>query len=278
MLTLSPLEQFWQDIDVLGGIAHLALSLVLLSVIFGPLERAFPARPHQGPWRPEVVTDGLFLTGQYLLFVAASAALLNTLQPTMTALVPVSVRTGFAEWPFLLQAMVIVIGGDFVVYWGHRLQHSVDILWRFHAVHHSSDHLDWVAAHREHPVDGLITMAMVNVPAFLLGFPIDAIAAFLVVRGMWSIFIHSNVRLPLGPIGILFGDPALHHWHHAQSERMTHNYANVAPYLDVLFGTHHRPDNADYALGLREPWPRGYGAQLWWAFVRPRPRSKHATQ
>lgn len=266
------LTAWFEALDVTGALFHLAVSLVILCVIFVPLEKAFPARADQRSWRPHVVTDGLFLAGQYLFFVAAATAMLQWIQPWTLHLLPEAIRAPFGRLPFVLQAVVVVVAADVAVYWGHRAQHSFDILWRFHAVHHSAEHLDWVAAHREHPVDGLITMALVNLPAFLLGFPIEGIAAYLVVRGMWSIFIHSNVRLPLGPLGLLFGDPALHHWHHAQSDRMNHNYANVAPYLDVIFGTHYRPDGDEtYALGLREWWPAGYFAQLWWPLVRPTP-------
>jgi sterol desaturase/sphingolipid hydroxylase (fatty acid hydroxylase superfamily) len=61
-----------------------------------------------------------------------------------------------------------------------------------------------------------------------------------------------------------FGAPELHHWHHARVERTRHNFANLAPWVDWLFGTYDRPaePEARYALGLTEPHPRGYLAQL----------------
>ena len=81
-----------------------------------------------------------------------------------------------------------------------------------------------------------------------------------------AIFVHSNVRLPLGPFRWIFGAPELHHWHHARVPRTVHNFANLAPWLDLLFGTHHVPEGPEeYALGLDEPWPQGYLAQL----IRP---------
>ena len=46
---------------------------------------------------------------------------------------------------------------DLCVYWGHRLQHNNAFLWRFHSIHHSAEHLDWLAAHREHPIDTIYT-------------------------------------------------------------------------------------------------------------------------
>jgi sterol desaturase/sphingolipid hydroxylase (fatty acid hydroxylase superfamily) len=42
---------------------------------------------------------------------------------------------------------------DLLSYWVHRLLHTVPYFWRFHAVHHSSRDLDWLATSRDHPLD-----------------------------------------------------------------------------------------------------------------------------
>jgi hypothetical protein len=48
--------------------------------------------------------------------------------------------------------------------------------------------------------------------------------------------------------------------------RTEHNFANVAPFIDWIFGTHHCPEGPEtYPLGLHERLPRGYAVQL----VRP---------
>ncbi|MTA12756.1 MAG: hypothetical protein F2534_09175 [Actinobacteria bacterium] len=36
----------------------------------------------------------------------------------------------------------------------HHRSHTVPLLWRFHAVHHSTTHLDWISGFRAHPFDG----------------------------------------------------------------------------------------------------------------------------
>lgn len=93
----------------------------------------------------------------------------------------------------------------------------------------------------------------------------DAVAALIAFRAVWAIFVHSNVRLPTGPLRFFLGAPELHHWHHAKLARTHHNFANLAPWLDVLFGTYHRPDpdkDEDYPIGVPDPLPRGYLAQL----------------
>ncbi len=145
----------------------------------------------------------------------------------------------------------MVVLSDFIIYWGHRLQHQVGILWRFHAVHHSAEHLDWLAAGREHPVDTIYTVSLVNLPMFALGFPIETITVLIVFRGMWAVFIHTNVRLPLGSLGLLIGAPELHHWHHDRA-RDAGNYGNLSPIMDLLFGTHYCPEHEPVCFGLKE--------------------------
>ncbi len=253
----------------LAAIAGAAVaSLALLAIAFVPLERAFPARRGQRLLRPGFAVDLTFFFGQYLLWNLVSLALLHACERALDGH-PTPWQAWVQARPFALQAAAAVVLGDLLVYWFHRACHASDLLWQFHAVHHSAEHLDWLAAHREHPVDGICTQLCANLPAFLLGFPVGALAGLAAFRGLWAIFVHSNVRLPLGPLRWLVGAPELHHHHHARASRTAHNFANVAPWIDLLFGTHFLPrGEEDWPLGLDEAWPRGYLAQLAWPFVR----------
>ncbi len=236
-------------------------SFALLAAVFVPLERLFPARPGQKVLRRNVAVDACFFAGQYLAWTSVAVWVLARVEPL--------VRHAPTSLPLVMQVVLAVAGGDFVVYWFHRACHAWGPLWRFHAVHHTAEELDWVAAHREHPVDGVLTQLCMNLPAFLLGVPMSALAGIIVFRGIWAVFIHSNVRLPLGPLRFLFGAPELHHWHHARLERTAHNFSNLGPWVDVLFGTYHRPEGEErYPLGVPESWPQGYVAQLAQPFRR----------
>ncbi|MCA9541155.1 MAG: sterol desaturase family protein [Myxococcales bacterium] len=230
------------------------LSLALLTLMFGPLERAFAAR-RQRFFRRGFGTDLLFFLGQYLLWSSLVLTALTHLHGALADVTPLAWRAEVARWPALAQGLFAVVIGDVCVYWFHRWQHHNAILWRFHGVHHTAERLDWLAAHREHPIDGLMTQTAVNLPVLLLGIPPDALAALAAFRGVWAIFIHSNVRLNLGPLELLLGAPALHHWHHAR-DRFAGNYANLSPLMDVLFGTWQRPPREPEAVGLTEPWPQ----------------------
>jgi sterol desaturase/sphingolipid hydroxylase (fatty acid hydroxylase superfamily) len=246
------------------------LSFLFLVLVFRPLEIVFPAKPGQRFFRPAWLTDLCFFLGQYLLWGGLVLWALSHLGHWVSGVVPERFRHTVASQPWWLQAVEVVVLSDLLIYWGHRLQHRVGFLWRFHAVHHSAEHLDWLAAHREHPLDTIYTMSVINLPAIVLGFPLETIAGLIVFRGLWAIFIHANVRLPLGPFRMLVGAPELHHWHHDR-DRDAGNYANISPLMDILFGTYRCPDHEPERFGLNDPTPSSYMRHMVQPFL-PRQR------
>lgn len=249
-------------------------SFCFLALVFRPLEIVFPAKTGQRFLRPNWQTDLCHFLGQYLIWNAVVLWLLSQFSHCLSGAVPQGLRQSVAAQPWWLQAVEVFFLSDLLIYWGHRLQHSVGFLWRFHAVHHSAEHLDWLAAHREHPLDTIYTMGLVNLPAMILGFPLETVAGFIVFRGLWAIYIHSNVRLPIGPLRLLIGAPELHHWHH---DRDAGNYANLSPLMDILFGTYRCPDHEPTHFGLREPTPQTYVGQLLQPLL-PDKRREHAKE
>jgi sterol desaturase/sphingolipid hydroxylase (fatty acid hydroxylase superfamily) len=255
--------------ELLAILITAATSLVWLCVMFAPLERMFPANREQPFFRPGFWTDLLFFAGQYFLFSSIAVSVITVLaEPIESVAWLTPTREWFAAKPTWLQVVLVLMGGDLFAYWGHRAQHRFSFLWRFHAVHHSNTHIDWLGAHREHPLDGLYTQTLVNIPALLLGFGLGELLGVIAFRSVWAIFIHSNVRLPLGPLKYFVGSPALHHWHHAK-DRAVGNYANLGPWLDVLFGTFYLPDGEPEEMGLDEPLATTY----WGLLFKPLTRS-----
>jgi len=241
-------------------ILSVGVGFLLLAAIFRPLELAFAAK-RQAFFRPEWFLDLSFFLGQYLLWGGLVFLAIELLGSHLGGLLPHEWREAVASQPLWLQIAEVIVLGDFLLYWGHRLQHRVGFLWRIHSIHHSIEHLDWLAAHREHPLDTIYTVALVNFPGFLLGFPMETLAGFFAFRGLWAGFIHSNVRLPIGPLRMLIGAPELHHWHHAR-DRKAGNYANLSPLMDLIFGTYHHPKEEPEAFGLDTPIPRSFLGQL----------------
>lgn len=237
------------------------LSFAFLVLVFLPMEKVFPAKKGQPFFRPHWVLDLCFFLGQYLLWSGLVTWVLFQFNTQLFGSVPHGFRAMVASQPFWLQVVEVVVLSDFLIYWGHRLQHNVDFLWRFHKVHHSAEHLDWLAAHREHPLDSIYTIGLINLPAMLLGFPLVAIAGFIAFRGIWAVYIHSNVRLPIGPFRMLIGAPELHHWHH-DLDRKAGNYANISPLMDVIFGTYVCPNHEPEKFGIHEEFPKSYLGQM----------------
>jgi sterol desaturase/sphingolipid hydroxylase (fatty acid hydroxylase superfamily) len=258
-----------------GALRDTAMAAALLAAVFGPLEWAFPANPRQGWRRPRLALDAAFFVGNYLVWGTLAVAALDALSGPLGEWVPIGWRAGFGRQPWWLQAIAVVALGDLGIYWFHRACHAWAPLWRVHRVHHSAEHLDWVAAHREHPLDGLLSQLVLNLPALALGFSVEVVGTFFVFRGLWSIFIHSNCRLPLGPLRYLLGAPEVHAWHHAKNPGRVANFANLAPWCDLLFGTYHCPSpEQTWELGVPEPMPAGYLGLLVEPFVRPQVASR----
>ena len=244
-------------------IPEMVLSSVL---VLRPLEMCFPANSGQRLFRSGWFTDLCFLLSRYLFWNGAIIWLLARFTACIHVFVSAHFRAAVAAQPWWAQAVEVVMLSDVCVYWGHRLQHSSRMLWRFHAIHHSSEHLDWLATYREHPIDTFYRVVLVNLPVFILGFPLVTLTALIVFRDIWALYLHSNVRLPLGPLRILIGAPELHHWHHG-TQREARNFSNNSPLLDMLFGTYACPDREPDAVGLDLPIRRGYLGYLVQPFV-----------
>jgi len=244
-----------------AAVISVGVSFLFLVLVFRPLELAFPARPGQRFFRPHWFTDLCFFLGQYLLWNGLVFGALGYFGVWLSRAVPHGFRASVSSQPWWLQAVEVVVLSDFTIYWGHRLQHRVGFLWRFHSIHHSAEHLDWLAAHREHPIDTIYTVGLINLPAFVLGFPLSTLITLIAFRGIWAIYLHSNVRFPIRPLRWLIGAPELHHWHHDRS-RDAGNYANISPVMDILFGTYRCPDHEPESFGIDEPISQNYLGQI----------------
>src|SRR5262245_253217 len=132
--------------DPLAVALAVGLTLGLYALLFRPLEVAFPARPGQPFFRPAWWLDLTFFLGQYLVWNGLVLAVLFAFRDQLDGIVPAEFRSAIASQPPWLQALEVIVISDVLIYWGHRLQHRVGFLWRFHSVHHSAEHLDWLAA------------------------------------------------------------------------------------------------------------------------------------
>lgn len=239
------------DYEVYLGFDWFLLNLLLLGLVFVPLERLFPLRPEQSSFRGGWTTDVMHLVVSHVGVQAFALATFAPASLMFTWAVYPPIQEALRAQPLILQFAEVLIITDLAQYWIHRSFHTVPFLWRFHAVHHSSESMDWLAAPRVHLVEILVTRGLSFIPIFVLGFDQLAIYAYLVFVSGHAIFIHANVSWNLRWLEPFLVTPRYHHWHHsAQREAYDKNYAVHVPWLDRLFGTYHFPD---------EGFPDSYG-------------------
>ena len=246
--------------------------VLVIVLIFVPLERLVPAKAKQPilrrHWRNDLIflfVNGVVCRLGFLAITAGIVALIAAHGPT-------TVSEFVAARPLWLQVVAAIMLADMGFYVAHRTFHAVPALWRFHAVHHSIEELDWLAAHRVHPLDQIVTSIASYLPLYALGFPAPAIGIYALVYLLHSHLIHANVRIPFGPLNWVFATPHSHHWHHARTGGARGcNFGAQLIFMDSLFGTLRLPDAPPQRYGTDEPVPAVYHRQLAWPFLRPRP-------
>ena len=193
---------------------------------------------HEGRRSPRAyATDLTHAIGNRYLILPLVTAVLTVLGPVVADMVPSVVPDRFATLPRLAQLAAILVITDFVNYWAHRALHRVSGLWSFHAVHHSSERLDWLATSRGHPIDLAFNIVAITLPSFAFG-QVSVAPWFLTFFFLYPFVCHANTRIRIPYVGRVLVTPEFHHWHHA-SDAKAHdrNFGAFLSIWDRIFGT-----------------------------------------
>lgn len=259
----------------------LVLAFIVLTLIFWAVEFFWPGLParHRSP-RRGYWTDVFYWFFTPLISKPLSQlAVLVTLAPILWFLGRSLDRTAMAAGhgpvttlPKWLQVVLILFLGDFIGYWTHRIFHGRK-LWPFHAIHHSSEELDWLSSVRLHPVNEIVSRVCQALPFVLLGFSPLVVASYLPFLTFYAIYEHANVSWSYGPLRYVVASPEFHRWHHTkQEEGLDKNFAGLFPLFDLLFGTFYLPRGKHPTeFGVAgESLPEGLWGQLSYPFRRSR--------
>jgi sterol desaturase/sphingolipid hydroxylase (fatty acid hydroxylase superfamily) len=206
-----------------GGASFTSAMTSLKVVVVGPVTLALLAvlliverlRPAQ---RRPVLARGY---RQDLLYTVLNA--------TLVAPLVVSLSLSFAEVARTSLPWVVVPRIGYLPRWGvitlifiamdgcnwlaHSANHRVQVLWRFHELHHSQEDMSVLTVFRTHPLIH-VSYLIALIPGIVLVANGGAPTTLLVVYAAFVAFEHSNTNLGFGPLERILVSPNYHRIHH----------------------------------------------------------------
>jgi sterol desaturase/sphingolipid hydroxylase (fatty acid hydroxylase superfamily) len=169
-----------------------------------------------------------------------------------------------ATLPLVAQMVIFLIGEDIILYVTHRFFHR-ERMWKYHAVHHSSEELEWISAARFHPVNLFLGSVLADVVMLVAGISPNVFVVLGPLTIAHSAFVHANLDWTLGPFKYVIAGPVFHRWHHTAADRGGEkNFAATFPVLDLMFGTFYMPAGElpdNYGIADRQ-FPQTFPGQL----------------
>lgn len=251
-----------------GQFIYTVLNVAAIAVVALPLQALFPAMER----RPKVLSYEYWLDliywhqGLLMAALSVSAALLS-ISTWIESKAGGPWFPSLSAWPAWQQVLLSIWLYDLVVYWRHRSEHALGVLWSFHAIHHSAQQVDVLTTLRLHPLE-IAYAVLTNTVVLMVGLSAEAVALGYSVYTGWNYFIHCNVRIRFnGFMKFIFVTPFMHQWHHALDEEAAgKNVGVVFAWNDWLFGTAHHPDQWPACFGLdasdSSRLPQSYWRQL----------------
>ncbi|CAN5558518.1 hypothetical protein BH09MYX1_BH09MYX1_14270 [soil metagenome] len=253
---------------LVDDVVRVTVAEVMIGLVFFQAERFRPSIVDQYRIRRGMFVDlGFVYVAMTIAFVFTAVgftSFVDHLGDAGTLGTLGRIQRATAAIPLPLQFVMAIVVSDFFGYWKHRLMH-VRLLWPVHAIHHSSEEVDWLSNERIHPVEFVLTSLFHTVPLVLLGMPTAIVLWAGQIRRFHSLYEHANLELGYGNLHRLFVSPMLHRWHHVRDEKLAgKNYANVFSFFDWIFGTLYLPTKSPEkgSFGLAQPIADDFKGQL----------------
>ena len=133
---------------IVGAVVYYAteglVSMLVLFILVVAVENLSPRHRGQKVRRPLYKLDMSYAMSSPLLNLLGLIAALIVALISFAWIPGLLMRPVVAQIPTEWLPIVGFLLFDFVSYWTHRFYHEIPVLWKFHAIHHSTEHLDWV--------------------------------------------------------------------------------------------------------------------------------------
>ena len=271
-----------QVFEMLGqALIQVVPPTIVLALVFAVLTHFWACNPGTPWWRKrELVTDicywffvplfaRVFRIG---LLVIAAGFIFNLHDGDEVSAFFENGHGPLSTLPLAVQAILSLVASDFMLYWLHRMFHGGGF-WKYHAVHHSSEDVDWISAARFHPVNLVLGTIGVDVLMLLAGISPNAMVLLAPFNIFHSAFVHANLNWTLGPFRYVLATPVFHRWHHTLPEEGGNtNFAGTFPVWDLLFGTYRMPEGRlpeSYGIDGQASFPHEIVGQMAYPFRPP---------
>jgi len=224
---------------------------IVLGVVFSVLSHLWACNPGKPWWQKrEIVTDIIYwffapVFGRVFrigLLVVGASAIFGIHDADGLIAFYDNGHGPLSQLPVWLQAILFLVISDFMLYWTHRMFHDGGF-WKYHAIHHSSEEIEWISAARFHPVNLLLGTIAVDVILLMAGISPNAMVLVSPFTTFHSAFVHANLNWTLGPFKYVLATPVFHRWHHtAVNDGGNTNFAGTFPLWDLMFGTFRMPE------------------------------------
>ncbi|WP_299435230.1 sterol desaturase family protein [uncultured Aquimarina sp.] len=138
----------------------------------------------------------------------------------------------------VLVYVLTFIGLDFVGYWSHRFNHTINLFWNRHIIHHSSEEFNLACALRQ-SISAIVSIYFfLYIPLALLGIPANVVALVAPIHLFAQFWYHTRLVNKMGVLEHIIVTPSHHRVHHAiNDEYLDKNYSQIFIFWDKLFGT-----------------------------------------
>ena len=230
---------------------NIVVGLVVLFLVFVPLERIFALHPRR-VFRPGIVTDLTHLLANTTLVTIGTIALVVVAALPLLWLRAFDVEGALPTELSLALAVVVVSSPTTGATASRTRCRSSGASTRCTTASSS-----WTGPRRHDCTRSTpaFTQAFTVLPLLLLGYDAGVFASVAVFVTLLAIFQHANVRLRFPGVRWVVNTPEWHHWHHARDpEARNKNFG--LPVVDKLFGTAYLPKGRrPAAFGVEDPVP-----------------------
>ncbi|WP_043737291.1 MULTISPECIES: sterol desaturase family protein [Nocardia] len=251
-----------------------ASKLWLLALLAVAVALSFTAErllPYQHAWnnsQGDSGRDGAHAFVNETLILASVAAI-----PALATLIP---GDGIwpTSWPFLVQVLIAILAADLGITLAHYASHKIEVLWRFHAVHHSLTRFYGLNGLMKHPLHQTIEMTAGVSPLLLAGSPVPVAAALSLAVAVQLLLQHSNADYRIGALKHVLALSEGHRFHHLKWAGIGDvNFGLFTLVWDHLLRTysydpHRRFTSDDLGMAAKPDYPTTYLAQLAEPFTR----------